>query len=470
MKLTRKLSLAISLGICLVLAGHGWTRITVDRDTYRSDVRRDHAVLGRSLATVVELLFKEEGAARALAAVENHNMRTSNVTIRWVTEDDADVNDTPRRRDLVPRGAGDTRSAVVTGEDGVPHMLTYVRANVPRERAAIELYESLAHEREFQKRSLVRTAMTTAILIVLCAAITLAFGTFFVARPMRLLVGKAERIGAGDLGAPIVLTQNDEIRDLAGALNELTDKLGEARERESKAVEARIAMLEQLRHADRLRTLGELASGIAHELGTPLNVVRARGSMIASGEVPEPRMRALGAVVVEQVDKITVTIRQLLDYARRAPSDRRDTDLEQLMDATLHMLAPMAQKAGVTFTQERSDAPVVTHVDPGQMKQVLVNLIMNALQASVPGSNVSVRVQAVDGHAVTIIEDEGVGMAPEVLARVFEPFFTTKRAGEGTGLGLAIAEEIVRDHEGTLTLSSEEGRGTRAVVRLRRAG
>ena len=168
-----------------------------------------------------------------------------------------------------------------------------------------EITESLATEQDHLKRTLARTATTTSALLALCVGLTLGFGTLFVARPLRLLADKARRIGEGDLSGPLEVRRRDEIRDVARAMNEMCERLGEARARLENETEAKMRALEQLRHADRRRMGGQLAATIAHELGTPLNVVRARASMGADGSVSETRVREIADVIVGQCDRMT---------------------------------------------------------------------------------------------------------------------------------------------------------------------
>ncbi|MDQ3032226.1 MAG: HAMP domain-containing histidine kinase [Myxococcota bacterium] len=474
MKLTRKLSIAIGLGICLVLAVNAYFRVRGDVTTYRDDMRRDHDVTGRSLATAVELIWRTEGEARAREIVEELNLRTSHATIRWVgpaaTHDHPEA---PQRRDLVPDDGTTTRSEVIATAGDEPHMLSYTPVDLPAaRRGAIEIDESLETEEDHVERTLVRAAATTTLLIALCVGLTLAFGTLFVARPLRRLADKARRIGEGDLEGPLDVRQDDEIRDVARAMNEMCERLGEARTRLDRETEAKMRALEQLRHADRLRTVGQLASTIAHELGTPLNVVRARASMVADGSVSEARVRELAEVMVGQCDRMTGIIRGLLDYARRDPPDRFQTDLVRAVRESVQWLQPMARKRSITIELDAAQPELEAWIDPRQIQQAVTNLLVNATHASPEGGIVSLGVRVAPerpNEEVWIdVVDAGPGIAPEHRERLFEPFFTTKTTGEGTGLGLSVVEGIVREHGGRIDVESEPGRGARFRIRLPR--
>ena len=308
----------------------------------------------------------------------------------------------------------------------------------------------------------IAAAAVIAVAAVLFA-LTFGFGVLFVANPLRALVAKANRIGAGDLSGPLRLTGDDEIRDLAVAMNVMCERLSEARERVVEEAQARIRTLEQLRHADRLRTVGELASGIAHQLGTPLNVVRARGSMIAAGEVPEARMRALGQVIVEHVDRMAETIRQLLDFARSEQPKLSSGDLAKTVEQTVALVEPLANQRKLRVELDvHTAAPL--RMDAGQVHQALINILVNALHATPEGGCVRVALREEPGAFVVEVQDGGEGIPEDQVPHIFEPFFTTKRAG--TGLGLPISKSIVEQHGGRIEVSSEPGRGTTFLLLL----
>jgi two-component system NtrC family sensor kinase len=457
MKLARRLSFAISLGILLVLGINAWVRVDQERQDYRADARLDHAAFGRGLAAAIEFVWERDGADVALEAVEQFNQRESHLTIRWVWPNPGAGEEeyAPRSSALVPQTGEKTRSEVVSGEGGIPHMLTYAPIDVPGGRGgALELYESLANEKLALRTILWRAVVTLALLVALCVGLTFGFGFLLVAAPLRALVAKAERIGAGDLSGPLQLAKGSEIRELAVAMNAMCERLSEARARVEQEALARIRAIEQLRHADRLRTVGELASGIAHQLGTPLNVVRVRGSMIASGEVTERRMRELGAVIVEHVDRASETIRQLLNFARREEANFAAGDLARTLQETISLVEPLAIERRVAVTNKTTLRGAPITMDARQIHQALTNILMNAIHATPEGGEVCTSVREQASGFVIEIQDAGEGIGEEHLPHIFEPFYTTKRAGDGTGLGLSVADGIVRRHGGAIEVET----------------
>jgi signal transduction histidine kinase len=240
---------------------------------------------------------------------------------------------------------------------------------------------------------------------------------------------------------------------------------------------ARLSAQGSLRHADRLTTVGKLASGIAHELGTPLNVVDARARMIASRDVEGDEALQSAKIISSQVAQMTRIIRQLLDFARRGPPKRQTEPLRPLVRRTFELLGPLAHKRGVKL-EERLEEAQLACVDPGGFAQVLTNLVMNAVQAMQTAGSVEVTATSerrtpppeLGGEPRDFVRvdvtDNGPGIAPEAVDRIFEPFFTTKDVGEGTGLGLSVSYGIVRDHGGWIGVESQPGRGARFSVYL----
>jgi signal transduction histidine kinase len=322
------------------------------------------------------------------------------------------------------------------------------------------------------------TAVATVATAGVCTLIAMGIGLLFVGRPMRSLVMKARRVGAGDLTGPLALRQRDEIGELAGEMNSMCDRLAETQDRLTAESQARLATLEQLRHAERLTTVGTLASGIAHELGTPLNVVGGRARMISSGEVTGGEATDSARIIGEQAARMTKIIRQLLDFARRRGPQKAKGDLKTIVAQAITLVEALAEKRGVPILLVGADAPIEVDVDGGQIQQALTNLVMNGIQAMPKGGELTIEigrtraksppdVGGAEGTWATIaIVDHGDGMSEGVSSRIFEPFFTTKEVGEGTGLGLSVTYGIVREHGGWIAVDSAIGTGSRFTVHL----
>jgi two-component system, NtrC family, sensor kinase len=224
---------------------------------------------------------------------------------------------------------------------------------------------------------------------------------------------------------------------------------------------------ERLVRADKLATLGALATGIAHEVSTPLGVIVGRAEQILPKVASDERATRSVNLIIEQAERISHIVRALLRLARGGAPSLDKVEPADMAAAALDLVEHRFARAEVTLGSELSpDLPRVA-CDRKLFEQVLVNLLLNACDACETGGHVGLAVRCDGGRVSFIVTDDGEGITPEVAARAVEPFFTTKSETAGTGLGLAIANEIVKHHNGELTLTPREGaRGTRATVEL----
>jgi signal transduction histidine kinase len=266
---------------------------------------------------------------------------------------------------------------------------------------------------------------------------------------------------------------NDELSRLAQTLNEMCSRLLIAKEKIKFECDARLKTLEQLRHTERLSTFGLLSAGIAHEIGTPLNVVDGRAKMIIREELSPEEINECATIIQNQAERMTTIIRQLLDFTRRPKYKPAQENIVFLMKQVFQFLSPMANKQNVEFALHVTPkAEVMLQADGSQLQQVFVNLLMNAIQAMPEGGKVDISVGNLAAHSKLVpkgtlssiielrIEDEGEGIAEKNLKHIFTPFFTTKTLGTGTGLGLSIAHGIVEEHGGWIDVESAPGKGT----------
>lgn len=476
MKLATKLVSVLVLGIVLLLAIDGYLSVQREIEIFETDMKHDAHLLGLAMKNLVVDVWRASGQQRALKLIEYANQEEQLVRIRWVWLD-APVDDPYRpralREQLDPALRGQKVSFKMRDKEGNRYFYTYVPVTVDSERAgAFELTESLSLLDEYTRTTVIRIFVLMGVLMLVSGLAALFLGVGMVGQPLQRLVEKVRRVGTGDLSGPLHLRGRDEFSELAAALNTMCEKLAEAREKVREETAARIAALEQLRHADRLRTVGRLASGVAHELGTPLNVVSGRAGLITTGNLSEAEVVESANIIKAQSERMATIIRQLLDFARRRSPQKASTDLRKLVRETLNLMAPLGKKRKVTLSLSDEDHPVTAEVDAGQIQQVLTNLISNALQAMPRGGKVEVgirreRVRPPEGHEGSegeylciYVLDEGEGISEENMRHLFEPFFTTRDVGEGTGLGLSIAYGLVHEHGGWIDLKSELGKGS----------
>jgi two-component system NtrC family sensor kinase len=310
---------------------------------------------------------------------------------------------------------------------------------------------------------------------VACARVTVDGKRYETPRPVEplqsqiadIIVAGARR-GAVEVGYTKLMPDMDEgpfLREERNLLDTVAREIGltlERRRAEKKAVEIQA----QLRHADRLSTIGQLSAGVAHELNEPLGSILGFAQLVAKTEgLPDQASRD-----VEKIIRATLHAREIVKglmlFARQMPPNIVNVDLNHLVHEGLELLASRWSRGGVELSRDL--APNLPEVagDPAQLLQVIVNLVLNALQAMPDGGALRLRTSLAGESVLLVVEDDGEGMSEDVARQAFIPFFTTKDVGEGTGLGLSVVHGIVTAHGGSIRIESRPGAGTMFEVAL----
>lgn len=471
MRVVAKFALAFFVATTLVIAAFSYFAIRRQVARIEESVAVDLQSLGGGLRAAIAASWSDEGQDDALHIVEAARSHRSDVEIEWISVPPTTQGDVvDERRDDAGRRVTVTLPVRVDATRGGTLVLS---RTVPGTGAILR--NELGDE--------VGLALVLALVL---GALAVTFGGFLIGRPLDRIVDQARRIGAGDLSQRLRSDRRDEIGDLKREINSMCEKLASARKKLDDEAAARVETLEQLRHLDRLRSVGTMASSMAHELGTPLNVLLLRGQSLVVGETEAGELEAAGRTIVGQVEKMNRIVRQMLDFARPKEEAKERTSAAKVVEHASHLLSGIARKHGVVITTRiEDDAAIEGH--PGEIEQAVTNLMMNAIQSMASGGKLELVVRTGQGvppgrayigtgsgtqpsgafPAVMIdVRDEGSGMSAETLARIFEPFYTTKRAGEGTGLGLSVAAGIAEDHGGFITAESELGKGSTFTLTL----
>ncbi|MEX2490575.1 MAG: ATP-binding protein [Nitrospirales bacterium] len=225
------------------------------------------------------------------------------------------------------------------------------------------------------------------------------------------------------------------------------------------------ALESQLRKTERLAELGTLASGMAHEIGTPMNVILGRAELLMRKAKDEPTRKGLETIVT-QVERITKIMNQLLSFARKRPSEQRGVDLVGAIGSVLDMLLEKFNNNNIAVIQDYvPDLPRVL-ADPDHISQVLLNLLLNACQAMPGGGTLTLSLCLKEEMVELSVQDAGTGIPEDQISKIFDPFFTTKAVGEGTGLGLTVVHGIILEHNGTIHVNSVPNKGTTFTISL----
>jgi two-component system, NtrC family, sensor histidine kinase HydH len=222
--------------------------------------------------------------------------------------------------------------------------------------------------------------------------------------------------------------------------------------------------VETLRRADRLAAIGQLSAGLAHEIRNPLASIEGAAEILANEDTDEATRTEFAGLIKKECARLSRLLTRLLDYARPRKPDYRATAVPPLIESVARLMRHSAQQSGVQVALELTEPMPELWCDAEQIRQVLLNLALNGVQAMSQGG--TLRISAVaNGREIEVqVSDEGGGIAPEHIAKLFDPFFTTRT--DGTGLGLSIAQQIVTQHGGTVEVDSALGSGTTFTVRL----
>lgn len=333
-----------------------------------------------------------------------------------------------------------------------------------------------------ERRTLTGAGLTVAVL----GAGLLIVGRRSLVRPLKALIVATERISGGELDHRVPVRRNDELGLLAASFNDMTDSLAAARaeiqglmDGLEKTVEERTAALRetqaQLVNAAKLASLGRLAASIAHEINNPLagilTFARLMLRELEEGELPaDERERYLKnlRLIERETQRCTTIVRNLLDFARQRPLTLTEADVNAVIEEALSLVGHQIELKGVELEKHLDDLPPIK-ADFGQIRQALINIILNACDAMQPGGRLTIRTRPTSAGGVEItFTDTGSGITPENLAHIFDPFFSTK--SKGTGLGLSVVYGIIERHGGTLEAESQPGQGTTMRIRLPRQG
>lgn len=252
--------------------------------------------------------------------------------------------------------------------------------------------------------------------------------------------------------------------DLLALLVQQSEALESARNECDKADKNLKASQAQLVQSGKMAAVGQLAAGVAHEVNNPLQIILSRVQLLMMrNRSNDPLVKDL-QLIESNVKRISRIIRSLLDFARHnsgGDHEWQPIDLSHLASQTIELMRHLAEKSGIDLAaHNRTDEPPVIFGNVGEIEQVFLNLLINALQATPEHGCIDIYIDVADDRVIAKIADTGKGIPPENISRIFEPFFTTRENQGGTGLGLAIISGILDKHNGTITVESEVGKGT----------
>jgi signal transduction histidine kinase len=494
MTLGTRVTVVTTLVVASVLAGSGYAALKVRRANLEADLGREAHEIAAALGAGIEPLDKRSEVATATLAERVRAARAQDELFQLeILRVGTDQRTDDQAWLLLMRAADIQDAPVGRLFDSAAGPRSYAMAVPLHDAAALELPPKhparhpvailgMRRDASYIDAEVAATARRVVPLFFL-VVVGVALGVRLslrqtVVQPLRRLLEGIDAVGKGDLSRVILAERDDEIGTIAGRFNEMTGSLREAREEGERAASARLALEARLRHTEKLATIGQLSAEIAHEVGTPLNVIggRARAITKKSGDAGDvgADIRKNAGIIGDEVARITKIINQVLDFSRpRGPTVTR-VHLGAVVAEALEFLNESVRRQGITVEVQTMPAPPEVPGDPDQIQQVCLNLVTNALHAMPNGGTLRVSTERVvrrkggldlappAEYAVVSVADSGAGIPAGDRDKIFEPFFTTKDSG--TGLGLAVSHGIVKDHDGWIEVDSPTGGG--AVFRV----
>ena len=472
MRLTVRLTaflMLVSLGAFGVL---GWSLVRVERRDLREAAQAETSLLGRSLQVAIENAMRDRQLEDVQETIDKLMRLEPGMLVALLDVQGAPIAPSTRRapdggRALVER-LGDKGEPLISFEpEGFPGQIVLVQRLASDEGRSLGVLllgrplDRLEHDLVTTERNV---ALSVLLVVLTIGALAALGGTLFIGRPLSRLMGWMQRIRtAGSLleaapAPPRFMLPRDEMRALESDFAAMVTTLREAQRREAELGRG-------LRQIDKLAAVGQLAAGLAHEIGSPLQVLCGRARVLVEQNPENPEVQRQASILVTQGERISRIVERLLSFARvRGPLMERH-DVVPLIRSVVELLEYQARRTKIALSM-KAPPSLVAVCDRDLVQKVALNLLTHALRAARDGG--AVRVELGDtGPSITLdVIDTGPGIDLGMKERLFEQFFTTSPEGEGTGLGLAIVKSIVTDHGGTIDVTNEQPHGARFSVTL----
>lgn len=485
-RISIKLSLVLIAGGFVIFGAYGVYELSSERNGLRRSVEQETMLLGRSLQAAVENALRDRQLADIEEAIRHLNRidPTINILIydpmdRLITAVHASQPPDPLSRNA-REAAMHSREAVfafhppnksthavlalpLTDDNGVLlGGLLVVRPLLDMRRALGDLQQGII--------------ITVLLFILTTTVLGLVAGAVYINRPLGRMAAAMEEVRAGNLQSEVPIDRKDEMGAIAAEFNAMVTELREARHRLEEEAASRHRLQHALQEADKLIAIGQLSAGLAHEIGSPLQVLKGRARTLLTREHDAAEVRRIAEILVSQTDRLTRIVEQLLRFTRRRPASLSRSDLRLAVNNVLDLMQYEAHRRNVSLTLTGAEMLPPLWVETDEIQQITLNLIANALTATPRGGRVTMHIEesklpSRNGGGevpavLLVVMDTGCGISADVRERLFEPFFTTRAAEGGTGLGLAVVKSLVTEHGGAIVVESEAGVGSRFSVSL----
>ena len=484
MRLSTKLAIGLTLTSTIILGCYGVYQLRQEERDLRNTAEHDFRLLGTALQVAIENSVRDRQSADVRAILDALELRDSAVDVlvfdsagqlqanSWGSSASVDL----VRGSIAGVSASHRSEVRFEGPRRLGSLVGIfpLRGSEDVSLGAVAVVWPLDELRRDLRATAIATLVSSAILIFGIVGVGWLLALYLVRRPLRLLVGAMRDVEAGDWAIGLPSHGGDEVGAALAEFNAMVRELDHTRRQLVDAAESREALEVGLQRLDKLATVGQLSAGLAHEIGSPLQILNGRArDMAARDDLPADVRRTAG-ILEQQSDRIAKIVERLLGFARRRGAQIVEVDVRLPVASVVDLIAGEARRRGVSLQFHPGHDVLQIMADPDQIQQITANLLSNALRATPRGGRVLVSLGTVpaggDEHVSTRpsvyleVEDNGPGVPDDVRRRMFEPFFTTWPDQGGTGLGLTVVKAIVDEHGGAIDVDSRLGTGTRVRV------
>jgi two-component system, NtrC family, sensor kinase len=480
MKISTRLFLYISTLLILTSVGLGYISVRDERFHLINEVRGQARILAKILATTFKYYHigdQHQRIGELIHAVMPHGQETSNLLINIYDQQGQlmDFSFVHGIKEIIPHQTkelgnilhGNREEIIREGSLQYFSVISPIMTNSGHLQGAVEVLLSLDQINKnltgLVRKFIVFILLTASLLGILIYLIT----RWNILLPITKLKEASENLGYGDLGLRIEKSGVTELDNLIEEFNRMAYNIEQQHNKQKQLFTEKINLEKTLRHSDKLASIGQLTSGLAHEIGTPLNVISGRAEHLLN-KLPEDDPGAKNLkIIIRQSERITKTMQQLLAFSRKSAANFNEINLEKIILEAFSLCQMKQRKTDPQIKIVLNLLEKKILADEDGLRQLFVNLMLNSFHVLRDGGTIKVHSDLAPDSAQKIVityEDDGPGIPSDQKDRIFDPFFTTKDVGEGTGLGLFMVTNIVQEHQGRIALDTLFTNGTKFII------
>ena len=476
MKLSFKIIILITAVILSTLIFDSIITVRREVNLFNKRIEEETLFWGRIIKDSIIEIWESSEQEKALEIINDVNRIEHRNVINWIWLNEKMDTASPLFNNMSKFNMLLNGEEIIIRDFKNGYLHAYIPVLKKDKYGAIEISQSLAEIKKHLGLLVFKTIFLSFTLIVISIVLVWFIGIRLIKNPLDLLAKKTEKISEGNFQETHFLTKHGELYRLELAMNQMSIHLDEARKQRKIETDKRIEALEQLRHSERLAVIGRIASGLAHEIGTPINVIKGRAQLVVSEKLTKKEIMDYSNIIIEETDRITKIIQELLNFAKTGTSKYSLYNINDLLNVVINLLTPTARKSGIDIRLRLLKKQPMVMLDQTKIQQVFINILINAFDAMPDGGTVFIEaddsmIEKNDGtdkkrYAVVKIKDQGLGVNDDIMDKIFDPFFTTKEYGKGTGLGLSIVKNIIDEHNGFIKVEKNNDKGSSFIIYL----